>query len=391
MRYRIGVNYWPAESAMRWWRRFDPDAVSRDFGRIAAAGFDSVRIFLLWEDFQPRPDTVSDDALALLRQTADMALRNGLGLLPTLFTGHMSGANWLPEWAVAAEPARVKPRFRVVTGDRARIACARSWYDDEEVVAAQELLASQAARTLRGHAALWMWDLGNENSNVCLPATQASGRAWLVRMSAALREGDPDCRITLGMHMEDLEEDRRIGPADAAEVCDVLSMHGYPLYAPWSGDPLSPRLLPFLARVTRALGRKAVLFEEFGIPTAGTDTVGAGAHRLFTEREAATFIGGALDALHEAGTTGAILWCFSDYARAIWSEPPLDEAAHERFFGMWRADGSPKAGVAEITARAGRKAVADRVADEVVLDGARYYDNPSLNLRQRLWRSVGGV
>ena len=34
--------------------------------------------------------------------------------------------------------------------------------------------------------------------------------------------------------------------------------------------------------------------------------------------------------------------------------PPFDEAVHERSFGLWRADGSPKPAVAEITQRVGR-------------------------------------
>jgi hypothetical protein len=37
-----------------------------------------------------------------------------------------------------------------------------------------------------------------------------------------------------------------------------------------------------------------------------------------------------------------MLWCYSDYDPAIWVNPPLDVAVHERSFGLWRADGSPK-------------------------------------------------
>src|SRR5439155_965575 len=36
--FRVGVNYWPAATAMRWWRRFDREQVSRDFAEIPAAG-----------------------------------------------------------------------------------------------------------------------------------------------------------------------------------------------------------------------------------------------------------------------------------------------------------------------------------------------------------------
>ncbi|HEX9495067.1 MAG TPA: hypothetical protein VGA38_04855, partial [Candidatus Limnocylindria bacterium] len=56
----------------------------------------------------------------------------------------------------------------------------------------------------------------------------------------------------------------------------------------------------------------------------------------------------AIDGIADAGCTGALLWCYADYARGIWAEPPLDLAVHERHFGLWRADGSPKPAVAEL-------------------------------------------
>ena len=47
-RFRVGVNYWPARTAMAWWSSFDQDEVAADFARIAATGLDSVRLFLTW-------------------------------------------------------------------------------------------------------------------------------------------------------------------------------------------------------------------------------------------------------------------------------------------------------------------------------------------------------
>jgi hypothetical protein len=49
-----------------------------------------VRIFLLWDDFQPEPDSVSKEALENLATVADIAGDNDLGLDVTFFTGHMS-------------------------------------------------------------------------------------------------------------------------------------------------------------------------------------------------------------------------------------------------------------------------------------------------------------
>jgi endo-1,4-beta-mannosidase len=42
------------------------------------------------------------------------------------------------------------------------------------------------------------------------------------------------------------------------------------------------------------------------------------------------------------GATGALLWCFADYATELWSRPPCDQMKHERFFGLVRPDGSLK-------------------------------------------------
>jgi len=74
-RFRLGINYWPARTAMGWWRDFDDTEVQTDFARIAAAGFDSVRVFLTWEDFQPDPKSVDAGMLERLVVVADSAER----------------------------------------------------------------------------------------------------------------------------------------------------------------------------------------------------------------------------------------------------------------------------------------------------------------------------
>ncbi len=80
--FRLGINYWPARTAMTWWAKFDPAEVAEDFERIAASGFDSVRLFLLWEEFQPQPDRVDPAMLQRLVTVADLAGRVGLVSLP---------------------------------------------------------------------------------------------------------------------------------------------------------------------------------------------------------------------------------------------------------------------------------------------------------------------
>ena len=373
---------------MGWWSRFDPGEVETDFARIAACGLDSVRVFLTWEDFQPAASRVDREMLARLLVVADLAAGLGLALIPTLFTGHMSGVNWIPPWALGGSDG--DPRFRVVSGGRIVDRGLRNWYSDPAVGDAQVLLAAEAAGTLAGHEAVWAWDLGNENSNCVVPPSRSSARAWLARLTAAIRGADDTARMTVGLHMEDLEEDRRLGPREVSEPCDLLSMHGYPIYASWAHGARDELLVPFLARVTRWLGDgRDVLFSEFGLPTYRRDgprEEGGGAASLVDEEAAAVYTTAALEGLRRAGCLGALLWCYSDYDPALRENPPFDLAPHERTFGLWRIDGSPKPAVAAISAFVGAERCAPEHADAWIdIDRDEFLLDPNTQL-PRLYR-----
>jgi endo-1,4-beta-mannosidase len=338
---------------MHWLARYDPAVVRRDFTRIAAAGMDTVRIFLRWEDLQPSPATVSPAALAAVVDTADAAAGAGVELAVTLFTGHMSGVNWIPAWATGGDSG--DDRFPVISGGavQPRRRVLRNWYSDDGIVEAQALQADRVAAALSGHPAVWAWDLGNESSNCAIPPDPIAADRWLERMTSVLRDRDAHVQITVGTHMEDLEDERMIGPARAARWCDFVCMHGYPAYAAWSNGPTDPHLVPFLAEVTGWLAAGSpVLFAELGQSTA---PVGQSPAALqVREDEAAIYTGATLDALRRCGSIGALLWCYADYASALHDTPPFDLAPHERAFGLWRADETPKPAVEEIVRRRGR-------------------------------------
>lgn len=325
---------------MAMWRRFDATEVAENFACIAEAGFDSVRVFLLWEDFQPEPDEVSADRLDDLVAVADAAQAVGLAIMPTLFTGHMSGANWVPAWLL--DRSRPCGRFRTIAGGRTVMAGIRNWYEDDAVGRAQALLARETATALSGHPALWAWDLGNEPSNCALPPTTRHARRWLDSMAEVLDEECPGTPVTLGLHQEDLEEKRLMGPRETAAVLAFACMHGYPAYARWGRHLADDGVPVFLGLLTRWLSGQEVLLAEFGAPTRRDGSGGGEVPGLLGEDEAAAYTGRVLQALHRLGFLGAFLWCFGDYDPALKSEPPFDEAPHEMSFGLWRSDRSPK-------------------------------------------------
>src|SRR5204863_8671706 len=106
------------------------------------------RIFVLWEAFQPEPNGVDETALGRLGQFADLAAAAGVKLQPTLFTGHMSGANWLPAFATTASAApgvesaqRIAGRFPTIVSGHVWSARPANFYAEERLIRAQELLA----------------------------------------------------------------------------------------------------------------------------------------------------------------------------------------------------------------------------------------------------------
>ena len=111
-RFVLGVNCWPRRSAMGWWSHFDADEVDEDFALLAELGMDGVRVFLLWDDWQPTPETVSPACLRHFGRVADLAERHGLGLDVTFFAGHMSGPNWAPRSLLEDGPPAPPPAVR---------------------------------------------------------------------------------------------------------------------------------------------------------------------------------------------------------------------------------------------------------------------------------------
>ncbi len=356
-RFVLAVNYWPAKKAMYWWQSFDAGEVESDFRKIADIGFKGVRIFLTWEDFQPEPDTVSPRALDDLACVADIADACGLWIMPTLFCGHMSGVNWMPGWML--EPGQSSGRFPIFSMGRLHNCQSqvviRNFWMDKEVIRAQRLQCREVASTLQGHPAILAYDLGNESSNCAVPVDRSTARAWFKKMVLDIKRHSDGCAVTFGMHAEDLEEDRKLWPQDIGRFCDFLCMHGYPFYLSWADGPLDARVLPFLGAVTRWLGKKPVLLEEFGIPTlpdaindhagsrGGSASSASGTSRyLWQESDAVSFYRDAVNMLRNEGMLGAFAWCYSDYHPDLWDMPPLSCAPHERYFGIFRYDGTPK-------------------------------------------------
>lgn len=392
--FTLGVNYWPRRKAMYWWSDFDAGEVREEFDVIRDIGMTVVRLFLLWDDFQPTPDAVAADCLRDLETVADIAAERGLGLDVTFFTGHMSGPNWAPRWLLNDEPMNPRVRQLVSRGQVVNTGYGNP-YSDPIARRAERLQLREVVGALKGHPGVWLWNLGNEPDLFAWPPTAEAGRAWVREMSQLIKSIDPTTPVTCGLHADSLFRDNGLRVHDVFGETDVAVMHSYPMYAEGLAQhPLDEDYVAFTCALTSALSGKPVLMEEFGgctvppgQPSQTWSWTGYGApirQFMASEHDFAAYIERALPALQDAGVTGALLWCFADYAPELWSKPPCSESHHERFFGLVRPDGSLKPHAEVIRRFAATRPVAKPTPAYARLDvppGSFYAGSPGAKLR----------
>ncbi|HEX2924099.1 MAG TPA: hypothetical protein VHS28_08745 [Chloroflexota bacterium] len=346
----MGINYWPRKKAMYWWKQFDAGEVRAEFAEIAAIGARVVRIFLLWEDFQPEPWRLDNRRLDNLTVVMDAAHGAGLRVMPTFFVGNMSGIFWLPQWAVTDRP-NLSPSLLMVGGAYSPF-IPRDIFEEPFMLRAQLFQLRGVVSALATHPALAGWDLSNELDEVRNPDGYDGGWLWSHLLCEEVRKLDPIHPVTYGAHVPSLSRYNGISVVDLAESNDYLSMHGYPLYSDVARGPLDSEFVPFLNQLTAYLGGKATLFQEFGLCTAAPGEPGHYIEDEFLGQKKQQYLAGeeeggvyyreVMEKLYRVGSLGQFAWCFADYDPSLWDRPPFDRAVRERTFGITRADGSWK-------------------------------------------------
>lgn len=304
----VGVTYHPSTAGCRLWTDWSPEAVDRDLRRIAAAGLNTVRVFLYWRDLQPRPGAVDERLLGRVRAFVRMAGDHGLACVLSVCTIWMNGQRLDLPWR----------------GGRSL------WRDTEMLDEAQRYVGAVAA-AVAGLPNVLAFDLGDEISNVdpaeACSLTRAEVAAWQSRLADAARAQFPGLLVTQANDVSGVLGGSPFGP-DAATGLDLLAVHGWPLWSPGAIESTrsfkASQLPSFLIRYARRYG--PALLDEIGGYGLAEDVL-AGYLRV-----------AAASAL-AAGAAGAIAWCWQDIADHT---EPYDERPGERRAGLLRLDGTTK-------------------------------------------------
>lgn len=393
----LGVNYWPRRKAMYWWSNFDADEVREEFAVIREYGMSIVRIFLLWDDWQPTPNSVSKDCLTNLGKVLDAAVEHDLALDVTFFTGHMSGPNWTPGWLRDANMTP-EPQRELVSGGKLVEGWYRNYYTDQQAREAQRLLLRTVVGEYADHPGVWMWNLGNEPDLFAIAPDQSVGLAWISEMTGIIKAIDSRHPVTCGLHAASLFNAKPHHIDTTFQTTDVAVMHSYPMYVPFLDNPLDPQFVPFTCALTSALCGKPTLMEEFGGCTAPPgepsqtwewSMVGKPRKQFMAgEDDFANYIAQTLPNLIDAGASGAMLWCFADYSEDLWDKPPLVNYKHERHFGLVRPDGSVKPHTQVIKDFAATNPTVQPPKRKLEITGEAFYKDPAANTMRLYYEYV---
>ena len=309
----LGLNYWASDTATRMWEDFHPQVIQEDFRRIREAGITHLRVFPLWNVFQPLrlmytrhnapmdysfddtplPDTpagaagVSELACERFELFCQLANDCGLKLIVGLITGYMSSRTYAP------------PAFD-----------GRDLLTDPTVIKWQTRFVRYFVSRFKHSDAIVAWDLGNETNFLpCASDNPDAFHLWATVISSTIRLADPTRPVVSGFANSDRIDAPTVSPGQfnqrsVGELCDVHTVHPYP--ATSAPDPISTM------RTVLSVTARCRLAEDIsGVPTF-IQEFGSIGYQLCSRKTEADFYRCSLLAALAHDCHGTMWWCAFD-------------------------------------------------------------------------------
>lgn len=248
LRHRFGVNYVPSREWYYCYNDWDASSIARDLDKISEIGADHLRVMVIWPWFQPNPTWVSSAHLDRLDELMRLAAHRELDVLPTIYTGWLSGYHFNPVF-LEHEP----------------------FYTSSGWAEAQGLYLAELSKRMQHHPNFMGYDLGNEiNCNwQCSPA---DGDAWMKRIFAQMRAQVPGRVFVNGVDHQPWFSENTFSAAALVAQQSIVALHAWPYWAGARkfGGPLDApytKLAAGMAVLARSLGgdaHKPIWIEEFG-------------------------------------------------------------------------------------------------------------------------------
>jgi hypothetical protein len=366
--FRIGVSYWPRRSGLELWKRFDLDEIHEDFSILSEVGVNVARVTLLWEDFQPEPDSLRCSALAHLLGLCDAAASEGIRLELLLFAGQKGAPNHYPRWLHDhANQGGLDTGCEMINP-----------FSHPLAKQAATALVRGIARCVGNHPAVWAYNLGDRPDRLAPHCCRVAAKAWLDELSQAIRAVDTKHPITCSMGGTNLFTDPALRVDKVFAVLDHSTIDSEEL-ADDLGQLAPESQASFSCALTTALTGKRCLLQDSWQLTNVSLEASRPEHEEGSLDERSISPQSLLVGLHRVGALGAVLGSFSDLP---------DECSTGLVNGgrgLLDIHGQPHSYAEAIQEFARSKPMVKSVADNPVALGMtadEYYEEPRAHLRR---------
>lgn len=281
-----GINYYPQKTPWTdFWPSFDSSIIKKDLGIIKDLGFNVVRIFVNYADFNN--GNVNPLRISQLKTLLDLADRQQLKVIVTLF-------DFLGDYSLINYPAMEQQLKVILT-------------------------------VFRNHKAIMAWDLKNEPDLDFANWSKENIINWLEWTLGIARKLDPNHLVTIGWAHPEAAD-------NLSGKIDFVSFHSYRSPAQLDAD---------ISALSKKVPGKPIVLEEYGMPTYRGIWAPMGAN----ESRQATYFTEVKKVLRRHHIS-SMVWTLYDFTKApevVVGKLPWHRIPQSHF-GILRENGTPKPG-----------------------------------------------
>ncbi len=336
--FTVGCNYWASNAGTYMWREWDEKTVENDLKLLSQTGIDTLRVFPLWEDFQPitryvgserkemrindmpldkTPEGVagvSNVMIERFERFAKLAQNYGIKLLVCLINGWMSGRMFFPPAFQGTNPITNKTAVK--------------W---------EVRFVKYFVNRFKNQQNIIAWEAGNETNVLCWVENGKCSAdeylVWLNTIVNTIKSVDNTRPVVAGMH--GLSLNGFISPSDIGEICDIVTVHPYPAFVPHC---FTDDLNSIKSRMHSAA--ESTYYADISGKKCLCEEIGTLGNMLGGEQVAAQYLKANVNSLWANGDIGVMWWCGHDQTELTF--PPYDWCGLERELGLTRVDGTYK-------------------------------------------------
>ncbi|WP_028459054.1 hypothetical protein [Chloroflexus sp. Y-396-1] len=412
----IGTTIWPPmparpQALAASWSSFDHGALREFLQRARDVGIQQVRFELRWAEVQPGPQRISVAALNGFQRGLDLAQSNHLQVVVSLMSATLGPTLHLPDWTLGIPPQALTtqsvqalltvPPLTILDNSFYRHEPVRDLYTDPDMRSAQRYLLREVVGNFADHPVIAGWLLAAGFERVRTPTDHRDMAAWWADLAEQARANGAN-QLFGYVDATTLSNRASLRPYDIAMAGGMVVVSVGP-WPPLSGGPPARGeaacfchaiVAGLLAEEINDSAAAQVVVADLGWPTAPvSNLIGWQADQIFAqstqtfladEEAAATALQESLVNLARAGAAAVWLASLVDPSDQHWNVPPFDRSWVARTWGLWTANGRPKAAWDALREVINRLPTT-KTLPTLPIDPERYWRDPATELR-RLWR-----